>query len=103
MIQSYSFMKLSLPSLKESKKKLEAGLLNDKLYIAALLAFNTAYILPQFHGRPDISSLLIASIPPAFITSVVLTLARDRYIKIILTHRLMEDSYIPSVYKSNIN
>ncbi len=96
-------MKISLPSLKESKKTLEAGLQSDKLYIAALLALNTAYVLPQFHGCPDISSLLIASIPPVFITSIVLTLARDRYIKIIMTHRLMEDSYIPSVYKSNVS
>ncbi|QNI58896.1 putative conserved membrane protein [Synechococcus sp. BIOS-U3-1] len=96
-------MKLSLPSLQELKKKLEEGLLSNKTYIATLLIFNILYILPKFTAASDPSSILIATIPPAFIISVVITFARDRYIKNTLVRRLMEDSYIPSVYKSDID
>tara|TARA_B100001063_G_scaffold74621_1_gene68898 strand:+ start:3645 stop:4031 length:387 start_codon:yes stop_codon:yes gene_type:complete len=96
-------MKLSLPSLQELKKKLEEGLLSTKTYIATLLIFNILYILPKFTAASDPSSILIATIPPAFIISVVITFARDRYIKNTLVRRLMEDSYIPSVYKSDID
>ena len=96
-------MKFGLPSLQESKKKLEEGLLSNKTYIATLLIFNIVYILPKFTAASDPSSLLIATIPPAFIISVVITFARDRYIKNTLVRRLMEDSYIPSVYKSDID
>ena len=96
-------MKLSLPSLQKTKKKLEAGLLSNKTYIATLLIFNITYILSKFNERSDASSILIASIPPAFIISVLITFARDLYIKKTLVSRLMEDSYIPSVYKSDID
>ena len=96
-------MKLSLPLLQQSRKKLEAVLLSNKAYITTLLILNTAYILPKFNDRSDASSVLIASIPPIFIISLVTTLARDRYIKNTLLRRMMEDSYIPSVYKSNID
>jgi len=96
-------MKLSLPSLQELKKKLEEGLLSTKTYIATLLIFNILYILPKLTAASDPSSILIATIPPAFIISVVITFARDRYIKNTLVRRLMEDSYIPSVYKSDID
>ena len=96
-------MKLSLPKLQEIKKKLEEGLLSNKTYIATLLIFNILYILPKFTAASDPSSILIATIPPAFIISVVITFARDRYIKNTLVRRLMEDSYIPSVYKSDID
>ena len=96
-------MKFGLPSLQELKKKLEEGLLSNKTYIATLLIFNIVYILPKFTAASDPSSLLIATIPPAFIISVVITFARDRYIKNTLVRRLMEDSYIPSVYKSDID
>ena len=96
-------MKFGLPSLQELKKKLEEGLLSNKTYIATLLIFNIVYILPKFTAVSDPSSLLIATIPPAFIISVVITFARDRYIKNTLVRRLMEDSYIPSVYKSDID
>ena len=96
-------MKFGLPSLQELKKKFEEGLLSNKTYIATLLIFNIVYILPKFTAASDPSSLLIATIPPAFIISVVITFARDRYIKNTLVRRLMEDSYIPSVYKSDID
>ena len=96
-------MKFGLPSLQELKKKFEEGLLSNKTYIATLLIFNIVYILPKFTAVSDPSSLLIATIPPAFIISVVITFARDRYIKNTLVRRLMEDSYIPSVYKSDID
>ena len=96
-------MKFSLPSLQELRKKLEEGLLSNKTYIATLLIFNILYILPKFTAASDPSSILIATIPPAFIISVVITFARDRYIKNTLVRRLMEDSYIPSVYKSDID
>ena len=96
-------MKFSLPSLQELRKKLEEGLLSNKTYIATLLIFNIAYILPKFTAASDPSSILIATIPPAFIISVAITFARDRYIKYTLVRRLMEDSYIPSVYKSDID
>ena len=96
-------MKLNLPSLQETNKKIEKILLNNKPYTAILLVFNVAYILPKFTEGSDPSSILIATIPPAFIISVVITFARDQYIKNTLIRRLMEDSYIPSVYKSNID
>ena len=96
-------MKFSLPSIRTAKKTLEEGLLNDKAYVLILLIFNIAFILPKFTKGSDPSSILIASIPPAFIISVVVTIIRDRYIKNTLIRRLMEDSYIPSVYKSDID
>ena len=96
-------MKFSLPSIKTAMKTLEEGLLSDKAYILILLIFNIAFILPKFTKGSDPSSILIASIPPAFIISVVVTIIRDRYIKNTLIRRLMEDSYIPSVYKSDID
>ena len=85
------------------KKKLEESLLNNKVYIATLLILNIAYILEQFTETADTSSILIASIPPAFIISLVITFARDQYIKNTLMRRLMDDSYIPSVYRSNVD
>lgn len=96
-------MKFSLPTIKTAKKILEESLLSDKAYILTLLIFNIIYILPKFTKGSDPSSILIATIPPAFIISVVITFARDRYIKNTLIRRLMEDSYIPSVYKSDID
>ena len=96
-------MKFRLPSPQESRKKLEETLLSNKSYAAILLILNIAYILPKFTEASDTSSVLIATIPPAFIISVVITFARDQYIKNTLIRRLMEDSYIPSVYKSNID
>ena len=91
-------MKFGLPSLQELKKKLEEGLLSNKTYIATLLIFNIVYILPKFTAASDPSSLLIATIPPAFIISVVITFARDRYIKNTLVRRLMEDSYLSLIH-----
>ena len=96
-------MKLSLPTLQKSKKKLEEALLNNKSYVATLLIFNVAYIFPKFTASSDPSSVLIATIPPALIISIVITFARDQYIKNTLIRRLMDDSYIPSVYRSNID
>ena len=96
-------MKFSLPSLQELKKKIDETLLSNKAYVATLLVFNVAYIFPKFTEASDPPSILIAAIPPAFIVSVVITFARDQYIKNTLIRRLMEDSYIPSVYKSNID
>ncbi len=96
-------MKPGLLSTKKLKKNFEESLLNDKIYIAILLIFNIAYILPKFTESADPSSILIATIPPAFVISVVITFARDQYIKNTLIRRLMEDSYIPSVYKSNVD
>ena len=96
-------MKFSLPTIKTAKKILEESLLSDKAYILTLLIFNIIYILLKFTKGSDPSSILIATIPPAFIISVVITFARDRYIKNTLIRRLMEDSYIPSVYKSDID
>ena len=96
-------MKFRLPSPQKLKKKLEETLLSNKSYAAILLIFNIAYILPKFTEASDTSSVLIATIPPAFIISVVITFARDQYIKNTLIRRLMEDSYIPSVYTSNID
>ena len=96
-------MKFRLPSPQESRKKLEETLLSNKSYAAILLILNIAYILPKFTEASDTSSVLIATIPPAFIISVVITFARDQYIKNTLIRRLMEDSYIPSVYTSNID
>ena len=96
-------MKFRLPSPQELRKKLDETLLSNKSYAAILLIFNIAYILPKFTEASDTSSVLIATIPPAFIISVVITFARDQYIKNTLIRRLMEDSYIPSVYTSNID
>lgn len=96
-------MKLSIPSSKKLKKIFNEGLLSNKTYISFLLIFNIAYILPKFNEAADSSSILIATIPPAFIISVVITFARDQYIKNTLVRRLMEDSYIPSVYRSNVD
>ena len=96
-------MKFRLPSPQESRKKLDETLLSNKSYAAILLIFNIAYSLPKFTEASDTSSVLIATIPPAFIISVVITFARDQYIKKTLIRRLMEDSYIPSVYTSNID
>ena len=96
-------MKFSFPSLQELKKKIDETLLSNKAYVVALLVFNVAYIFSKFSEVSDPSSILIAAIPPAFIASVVITFARDQYIKNTLIRRLMEDSYIPSVYKSNID
>ena len=96
-------MKFSIPSLQESRKKFEETLLSNKAYSATLLILNVAYILPKFTEASDPSSIIIATIPPAFIISVVITFARDQYIKNTLIRRLMEDSYIPSVYKSKID
>jgi len=96
-------MKFKPPSLQKFKKKAEEALISNKAYIATLLVFNVAYILPKFTEASDASSILIATIPPAFIISVVITFARDQYIKNTLIRRLMEDSYIPSVYRSNID
>ena len=96
-------MKLRLPSPQELRKKLDETLLSNKSYAAILLIFNIAYILPKFTEASDTSSVLIATIPPAFIISVVITFARDQYIKNTLIRRLMEDSYIPSFYTSNID
>ena len=89
--------------MQKFKKKAEEALISNKAYIATLLVFNVAYILPKFTEASDASSILIATIPPAFIISVVITFARDQYIKNTLIRRLMEDSYIPSVYRSNID
>ena len=96
-------MKFRLPSPQESRKKLEETLLSNKSYAAILLILNIAYILPKFTEASDTSSVLIATIPPAFIISVVITFARDQYIKNTLIRRLMDNSYIPSVYKSDID
>lgn len=96
-------MKFSIPSSKKLKKIFNEGLLSNKTYISFLLIFNIAYILPKFNEAADSSSILIATIPPAFIISVVITFARDQYIKNTLVRRLMEDSYIPSVYRSNVD
>ena len=96
-------MKFRVPSPQELRKKLDETLLSNKSYAAILLIFNIAYILPKFTEASDTSSVLIATIPPAFIISVVITFARDQYIKRTLIRRLMEDSYIPSVYTSNID
>ena len=96
-------MKFSIPSSKKLKKIFNEGLLSNKTYISFLLIFNIAYILPKFNEAADSSSILIATIPPAFIISVVITFARDQYIKNTLVPRLMEDSYIPSVYRSNVD
>ena len=96
-------MKFSFPSLQELKKKIDETLLSNKAYVVTLLVFNVAYIFSKFSEVSDPSSILIAAIPPAFIVSVVITFARDQYIKNTLIRRLMEDSYIPSVYKSNID
>ena len=96
-------MKFRLPSPQELRKKLDETLLSNKSYAAILLIFNITYILPKFTEASDTSSVLIATIPPAFIISVVITFARDQYIKNTLIRRLMEDSYIPSVYTSNID
>ena len=96
-------MKFRLPSPQESRKKLEENLLSNKSYAAILLILNITYILPKFTEASDTSSVLIATIPPAFIISVIITFARDQYIKKTLIRRLMEDSYIPSVYTSNID
>ena len=95
-------MKLNSPSPQELKKKLEEALLSNKAFAFTLLIFNIAYILPKFTEASDPSSILIATIPPAFIVSVIITFTRDQYIKNIFIRRLMKDSYIPSVYKSNI-
>ena len=96
-------MKLSLPTIKSSAQQLEAAILNEKIYTVFLLSLNIIYIFPKFTKGTDPSSVLIASIPPAFIISVVLTIIRDRYVKNTLIRRLMNDSYIPSVYKSDID
>ena len=96
-------MKFSIPSSKKLKKIFNEGLLSNKTYTSFLLIFNIAYILPKFNEAADSSSILIATIPPAFIISVVITFARDQYIKNTLVRRLMEDSYIPSVYRSNVD
>ena len=96
-------MKLTLPTIKSVAQRLEAGVLNDKAYILFLLILNIIYILPKFTQGADPSSILIATIPPAFIITVVITIIRDRYIKNTLIRRLMNDSYIPSVYKSDID
>ena len=96
-------MKFRIPSPQELRKKLDETLLSNKSYAAILLILNIAYILPKFTEASDTSSVLIATIPPAFIISVVITFARDQYIKKTLIRRLMEDSYIPSVYTSNID
>ena len=96
-------MKFSLPSPQELKKKIDETLLSNKAYVVTLLVFNVAYIFSKFSEVSDPSSILIAAIPPAFIISVVITFARDQYIKNTLIRRLMEDSYIPSVYRSNID
>ena len=96
-------MKFNLPSQQGLKKKTEEILLSNKSYTAILLIFNVAYILPKFTQASDSSSIIIATIPPAFVISVVITFARDQYIKNTLIRRLMDDSYIPSVYKSDID
>ena len=96
-------MKFNLPSQQGLKKKTEEILLSNKSYTAILLIFNVAYILPKFTQTSDSSSIIIATIPPAFVISVVITFARDQYIKNTLIRRLMDDSYIPSVYKSDID
>ena len=96
-------MKFNLPPAQGLKKKFEETLLSNKAYVATLLIFNIAYILPKFTNSSDPSSILIATIPPAFIVSVVITFARDQYIENTLIRRLMDDSYIPSVYKSDID
>ncbi|KZR85262.1 hypothetical protein MITS9504_02168 [Synechococcus sp. MIT S9504] len=96
-------MKFNLTTPRKLGKKLEEGLLSNKIYAAILLIFNIIYILPKFTETADFSSILIATLPPAFIISVVITFARDQYIKNTLLRRLMEDSYIPSVYKSNVD
>ncbi|KZR87089.1 hypothetical protein [Synechococcus sp. MIT S9508] len=96
-------MKFNLPSLQELKKKTEEILLSNKSYTAILLVLNAAYILPKFTQAADSSSIIIATIPPAFVISIVITFARDQYIKNIFIRRLMDDSYIPSVYKSDID
>jgi hypothetical protein len=96
-------MKFRLPSAQAVKKALEAGLLSEKLYIATLLSFNIIYIILNLKEGSDQSSILIATIPPAFIISIVTTIARNLYINKILLRRLMEDSYIPSVYESEID
>ena len=96
-------MNLSPLSPDKLKKKLEESLLNNKIYIATLLILNIAYTLEKLTETADLSSILIASIPPAFLISLVITFARDQYIKNILMRRLMDDSYIPSVYRSNVD
>ena len=96
-------MKFNLITPKKLGKKLEEGLLSNKIYAAILLIFNIIYILPKFTETADFSSILIATLPPAFIISVVITFARDQYIKNTLIRRLMNDSYIPWVYKSDID
>ena len=96
-------MKLTLPTVKSIAQRLEAGVLNDKIYFFFLLILNIIYILPKFAKGADASSILIATIPPAFVITVVITIIRDQYIKNTLIRRLMNDSYIPSVYKSDID
>jgi hypothetical protein len=96
-------MKFRLPSTQAAKKTFEAGLLSEKFYIATLLSLNIIYIALNVKDGSDQSSILIATIPPAFIISIVTTIARGLYINKILLRRLMEDSYIPSVYESEID
>ena len=96
-------MKFRLPSAQAVKKVFEAGLMSEKFYIATLLSFNIIYIALNLKEDFDQSSILIATIPPAFIISIVATISRELYINRILLRRLMEDSYIPSVYESEVD
>ena len=84
---------------KIQRRRIDAFLSQPKTFIASLFGVNLAYILPQTRTDIDPTSLAIAVIPTVLVISLIITFARDEYVRGSLLRSLKADSYIPSLYK----
>ena len=84
---------------KGQRQTIDAFLSQPKTFIAAILAINLAYILSQIRTDTDPASLAIAVIPTVLIITLIITFARDEYVRGSHLRSLKADSYIPSLYK----
>ena len=81
------------------RQKIDAFLSQPKTFIAAISGVNLAYILSQIRTDTDPASLAIAVIPTVLVISLIITFARDEYVRGSRLRSLKADSYIPSLYK----
>ena len=84
---------------KGQRQKIDSFLSKPKTFIVAILVINLTYILSQIRTDIDPASLAIAVIPTVLIISLIITFARDEYVRGSRLRSLKADSYIPSLYK----